>query len=259
MKQRSIGFALGILLALTNPLGNDSAIASTTDGSSPTPAVYLARVGFAVAGSSSPKSILLTGTVAHDANRPTPVADPISLKIDFDGRTQMTVSAPAGAISETWTASGSTGVCTSTLDTRTAAITPSNCWNSASWILPKFALANSTVSARLSATSATVTQDGNPVLQVTLQIPATGHSASIGQYITTVSSRTVYLDPNTLLPISMTYSEHPGFKTYAAIPVRVVYSDYRTVNGVTVPFHILKTVAGHTTLDITIDSVIATF
>ena len=233
--------------------------AQTQSAVGPPPVLSLPAVGTAVAGPSTVKSITLTGTVVHDANRPTPATDPISLKIDFDGRTEMTISASSGTISEVRPAAGRLSLCTSTGDTGKPAITTPNCWSAASWVLPTFALANSTVVARLSSTSATVTRGGKAALQITLQIPPTGHSASIGQYITTISSRTIYLDPNTLLPVSMTYSEHPGYKTYIAIPVNVAYSDYRTVNGVTVPFHILKTVGGHATLNITINSVIANF
>lgn len=212
------------------------------------------QVGAAVAGtSSSLASITMTGTVVRDPTVPGRSAEPVSLQVGVDGTTQMSISAASGTIGEVRAAAGRTGSCTTTNDTDKPWITAANCWTSASWVLPTIALAKTTTGSKVVSSLASVTKEGNPALQLTLQIDTTGHSPGAARYITTVSSRTVFLDPMTLLPSSMTYSEHPGNDTFVNIPAEVVYSDYRTVGSVNVPFHIVKKTNGVPVLDISIN------
>ena len=216
----------------------------------------LAQIGAAILGRTAAQSITLTGEVVHNSSSASgsteQVTDPISLTINSDGTTEVQISGSSGNMTENFAAAGVTGQCTSSMDTNTPAIAAANCWSAASWVLPTLHLANSTAAARISASLAATTKAGNPTLQLQMQIPLTGHSSSIGKYITTVSSRTIYLDPATFLPLSMTYSEHPGAKTYISIPVEILYSNYTAVDGVTVPFSVIKKVNGHAELNITI-------
>lgn len=255
MRQASFGFVISTCILAASALRGQvvPTLASSTAPSSSV--LQVTTVGTAVSGSSNLASIVLTGTVVRDPMVPGRSAEPIWLQVDADGKTQMKISATSGTISEVRVAAGHLSSCTSTGDTDKPAITASNCWSAASWVLPTLALANNTVAAKLSTASATITKGGSSLLQMSLHIDAAGHSPGGMRYISAVSARTVYLDPQTLLPLSMTYSEHPGNNTFVNMPVEVDYSNYQTVGGVTVPFHIVKKLNDAPILDITLRQV----
>jgi hypothetical protein len=49
-----------------------------------------------------------------------------------------------------------------------------------------------------------------------------------------------YLDSTTLLPAAISFNIHPDNNALLDLPVQVLFSDYRTVSGVQVPFHVEK-------------------
>src|SRR5262249_23698128 len=59
----------------------------------------------------------------------------------------------------------------------------------------------------------------------------------------------LYLDSNTLLPARLTFNAHPDNDVGIDIPVEIVFSDYRSVNGVQVAFHIQKSINNSLALD----------
>ena len=63
-----------------------------------------------------------------------------------------------------------------------------------------------------------------------------------------------YLDPQTLLPLVITFNEHPDADSMTDIAVQVLFSDYRSANGATVPFHIQRFVNNTLILDIQLAS-----
>lgn len=252
MKHIYLGVVNYLFLFVTIPVSAQVAASSAA-----VPNVSIATVGTVAAGSlSTAGSIVLTGMVVRDPTAPGRSAEPIWLQVDADGRTQMKISASSGTIGEARSAAGQTSACTTTHDVANKpAITAADCWSSASWVLPTVALANSTVAAKLSSSFAAVTHEGTPAFQLKLQISTAGRSPGATQYIQTVTARTLYLNPQTLLPSSMTYSEHPGNNIFINIPIEIIYSDYRTMDGVTVPFHIIKKINGLPILDISITQV----
>jgi hypothetical protein len=64
----------------------------------------------------------------------------------------------------------------------------------------------------------------------------------------------VDLDPASSLPVEMTFATHPDNNVGQEIPVRVVYSDYRSVNGAQIPFHIEKFLNNSLILDIQLET-----
>lgn len=50
----------------------------------------------------------------------------------------------------------------------------------------------------------------------------------------------LYLDSSTLLPATLDFNVHPDNDMGRDIPVEIRFSDYRTVNGLQIPFHIQK-------------------
>ena len=69
-----------------------------------------------------------------------------------------------------------------------------------------------------------------------------------------LSATEIDLDPGSSLPRSLSFNVHPDNNAQIDIPVEVRFSDYRPVNGVSVPFHIQKYLNGTLHLDITLQS-----
>jgi hypothetical protein len=64
----------------------------------------------------------------------------------------------------------------------------------------------------------------------------------------------LFLDPSTLLPVALDFSIHPDDNELLDIPVELAFSDYRTVTGVKVPFHIQKSINHTLALDLQFDN-----
>jgi hypothetical protein len=65
------------------------------------------------------------------------------------------------------------------------------------------------------------------------------------------STVNVFYDPQTFLPVSLEYFVHPDNNDLKNIPVRVGFSNYQSVSGVMLPFHVEKYV--NRTLQLTLD------
>ncbi len=70
-----------------------------------------------------------------------------------------------------------------------------------------------------------------------------------------LSQMEIYLDPTTLLPLSLAFNVHPDGDANTNIPIEIRYSNYQAVNGVQVPFHIQRFINGTLFLDLTVQSV----
>ena len=64
----------------------------------------------------------------------------------------------------------------------------------------------------------------------------------------------LYLDPSSSLPVALAFNTHPDKNSLINIPVEVEFSNYQSVQGVMVPFHIQKYVNGTLFLDVTVQS-----
>jgi|GEM_PF-3326735 len=64
----------------------------------------------------------------------------------------------------------------------------------------------------------------------------------------------VFYDPVSFLPASLEYRLHPDSDTSSNLEVRVLFSDYRSISGVMVPFHIEKYVQRSLQLKLDLDT-----
>jgi hypothetical protein len=60
----------------------------------------------------------------------------------------------------------------------------------------------------------------------------------------------LFLDSSTILPVAMTFNIHPDNNALLDIPVEIRFSDYRSVNGVQIPFHVEKFLNNSLLLDL---------
>jgi len=86
-------------------------------------------------------------------------------------------------------------------------------------------------------------------ITMTRQLPGAGPA------ITLQSATQIVLDPQTLLPIGLTFHEFAGSGRVSPASVHIAYSDYQTVEGHQIPFHIQRFVNGTLNLNINIEKV----
>ncbi len=113
----------------------------------------------------------------------------------------------------------------------------------------------------LSAQSATIayvgpeTRDGQSVIHLTAsrqfaQLPA--QAANLMEHL---SQTEIFLDANTLLPAALSFNIHPDNNALLDIPIEIRFSDYRSVNGAQVPFHVQKFLNNGLILDLQFQNV----
>ena len=139
-----------------------------------------------------------------------------------------------------------------------------NCWVDADWFYPLLTLestaADPTASVTSGASSASAEdshsrESGNPnLIEILLSRVLPGQSAAVATEIQKLSTIHLYLDASTFLPVEIDFNVHPDRDANRDIPVEIEYSDYRSVSGVLVPYHIQKYVQHSLLLDLHVNS-----
>ena len=78
-------------------------------------------------------------------------------------------------------------------------------------------------------------------------ITSTAFSALTWQHLTHLD---IYFDASTLLPAELDFNIHPDNNALLDIPEEIVFSDYRTVGSLTIPFHVQQSRNGSLFLDL---------
>jgi len=122
-----------------------------------------------------------------------------------------------------------------------------NCWTDASWFFPAL---GSLASSLASKPDIVFTYIGSVSTQPQLQhLRAYMYNATFPD-VQQLSAMDFYMDSRTSLPAVVTFNEHPDIDQGLNIPVQVMFSDYRNVNGAMIPFHIQRYVNNSLRLDI---------
>lgn len=217
------------------------------------------EVGSATINKGPISEIELTGTVTSDRF---PQGMPVVINVRSDGDTKFTIHTPNRDLEESQVAPGSIAPCFSSInDSREARRQRENCLTAASWVLPTIALAQDGIKKKLFIDLSHTEINGDPLILLQLYTLIPSASNALQKYVQNSSRRTVFLDPHSYLPKSMQFTvridDFQGRPT-RTIPVEVIYADYRTEQGVTIPFHIQKKIFGHLQFDINIDKATVT-
>ena len=96
------------------------------------------------------------------------------------------------------------------------------------------------------------THDGATVIHLSAsQRPTKSSKIALEQHLSQVD---IYLDPSTNLPLAYVYNAHPDDNALADIPVEIRYSNYQTVSGLQVPFHVQRFINNNLQLDLQFQS-----
>lgn len=236
-----------VSLVLASPLFSQTAVPSTQ--TSPQALTLLRNSLVALTGGKSITDVTLTGTARRiagsDDESGTATYNAISganrLDLSFSGGAHSEIANSTGAFPRgSW--SGPDGVA--------HPMALHNLTNQAS-ISPAF-----TLFALTSAQNSVVTlvgeeaKNGAPVYHISAsqQFPRMrGSRAALSQRISQID---IFLDASTLLPVALDFNSHPDNDAALDIPAELLFFDYRTVNGVQIPFHVQKFLNGSLLLDL---------
>lgn len=134
-----------------------------------------------------------------------------------------------------------------------------NVMTDATWFFPA-----ATLTRVLSSNTYTLTYigpedlNGQPVTHLEvfqLPQPAMNAPQQTSFLIRHLSQMDLYLNSNTLLPVSLSFNIHPDDDPGIDIPTEIQFSDYTPVNGIPVAFHLQKYVNNSLVLDLNLNSV----
>ncbi|HJT19761.1 MAG TPA: hypothetical protein VJ746_04795, partial [Nitrospira sp.] len=205
----------------------------------------------ALMGTSHPTSVVLNGTFTSTEGSRTQSGN-AQLTVGSDGTYAVNLSRTVGPVSESRTFSNGVPTCTWTDENNVIhQISFVNCLSPA-WFFPGLMLLSS---------------NGDP--SDPAWIPTSNSTDSLGQHLNfqfilpnlesgqedpqLLKPLDLVLASGTLLPAYATFTMHPDNPAiHADIPVRIAYSNYQSVSGVMIPFHIQRYVNGSLVLDITV-------
>lgn len=132
------------------------------------------------------------------------------------------------------------------------------------WFFPSFGALARLSNPQLTVTYVgTETKNGIPVIHLHFisQFPPAPASVVakrpphfIPPPIAPLTAEELYLDPQTMLPVMLTFNTHPDKNFLVNIPVEIHFSDYQAVTGAQIPFHIQQFLNGVLLYDITVQS-----
>jgi hypothetical protein len=170
-----------------------------------------------------------------------------------DGSYEIDYDLKSGPKSEIQTAAGDDQTCTWTDQVGTVHTTAQhNCFSATAWFLPQVSLL-STVQPSVTLTSVgNIDVNGQSLWDI--RKSATFNSSHSSALLAKLSTVDLLIDPSTSLVSALKFATHPDSDANRDIPVRIDFSDYRSVSGVSVPYHIQKYMNGTLMLDITVSN-----
>jgi hypothetical protein len=129
-----------------------------------------------------------------------------------------------------------------------------NCWLSTVWFLPQITMQPG-VAAPDDVSSSAPASNGKTVIVHHERHPVAVRDTKTAAMLANVSKVDLGVDASSHLPQWLLFQLHPDNDAGVNLQVEVDFSDYRTVNGITVPFHIQKFINHTLVLDLQIASV----
>jgi hypothetical protein len=124
------------------------------------------------------------------------------------------------------------------------------------WFFPAFAISRRLSTGYVVTDLGSETHNGRQVEHISVsQNPPYPFPATSGPSFQHLTQLDFYLDSVTFLPDAITYNIHSDNNALLDIPVEINFSDYRSVSGAQVPFHIQKFLNNSLFLDLQVQNV----
>jgi hypothetical protein len=118
------------------------------------------------------------------------------------------------------------------------------------WFFPVFAIARRLSSAGFVATYiGHETRNGLGVEHLYVSQTSSSQSTLAGPSLQHLTQVDFFLDSTTFLPVTLAFNTHPDNNELVDIPIEIDFSDYRSVGGIQIPFHIQKSLSGSLVFD----------
>jgi hypothetical protein len=177
------------------------------------------------------------------------------LKALSSGAARTDLSLSSGTLSEIYNSSTSGPVGSwSGPDGKLHTIPFHNLLSEPAWFFPTFAISRRVSADYVVTDLGQETRNGRQVehLSVSQNPPAQFPAGALSfQHLTQLD---FYLDSQTFLPAAIAYNIHPDDNALLDIPVEIDFSDFRSVSGVQVPFHIQKFLNNSLLLDLQVQN-----
>jgi hypothetical protein len=132
-----------------------------------------------------------------------------------------------------------------------------NLMTDSSWFFPAFTVGRITSSGRyVLVYVGHETQNGQAVEHITAYQPSTVPLPAGVATFSHLTQMDLFLDSSTLLPTALAFNIHPDNNANLDIPVQILFSDYRLVNGAQIPFHVQKFINNSLALDLQFTSAV---
>ena len=136
------------------------------------------------------------------------------------------------------------------------AVAPSaqhNCWTDAAWFFP--ALSSLSQVANPNFIFSYIGQEQhNEIATVHIRVTQLLPGDTPKLNLSRLSRMDFYLDPNSFLPIAITFNTHPDEDVNRDIPEEIRFAGFQSVNGVQVPFHIQQLFNGTLLMDVIVNN-----
>lgn len=229
----------------------------TTSPTPPQAATLLAQSAAALSGGVTVSDVTLTGTVDSIIGSDDETGT-VSLKAMAAGESRMDLTLSASMRSEIRTidSNGNLEGVWSGSDSVQHAMAYHNLWTDSSWFFPPLTL-NRVVSntAQVATLIGQETLNGQAVMHVSVSQPPAFATTNVAE-LQHLTQMDFYLDPTTSLPVALSFTIHPDNTELLDIPVQILFSNYQTVNGVQIPFHIQRFQNGCLWLDFQIQAAV---
>lgn len=208
----------------------------------PTQSVFQANVQAAISGQKPVSVVNLTANAEWFAGS-THETGTAQLQAKADGATSVQLVLGQGSRLETQTKIDSSRTCAWTDNAGISHdILGANCFVAIPWFAPNlFAQPASLLPVLLATTDdGEVSKDGVAFHQLRYFLNLQAADSISSKRAVDHSAVKVFYDPRTFLPVSLEFAAHPDTNDLQNIDVEVKFSNYQSVSGVLLPFHIEK-------------------
>jgi hypothetical protein len=237
-------FAFGAF-ALQAP--KSTSLEQATIATQPLPSITFSSVG-------AVSSVQMSGTANWNYGSDQQTGT-VTLQANANGQSRMLLQLSSGSRVETQNQfSDSQRQCTwSGIDAVVHDSASHHCWTDTVWFLPQITMQLGAGATDDNA-SATAAPDGKIVHVHHERHPIGVRDNGTAKLLAHLSAVDLDIDATSGLPLELNFAAHPDNDAGTDIPVQVQFSDYRSVNGVTMPFHIQKFINNSLVLDLQIST-----
>jgi hypothetical protein len=173
-----------------------------------------------------------------------------TLKAFSNGSARIDFNFSSGSISEVSNLfAAPTGVWSGP-DTLPHAIASHNLLAEPAWFFPTVALERRLSSGFVATYVGNEILSGQAVEHISVIQSIPFPDPPLGPTLAHLSKVDFYLDSTTLLPVGLSFDVHPDNNSLLDIPVQVLFSDYHSVSGAQIPFHVQKFLNNSLILDL---------